>query len=84
MNQGADDYLLIEYGEGNFDLNHRCRVTALIKALRDSTGEISFSNGLINTVGCGTCKFPPNLRLCNNDGAWIWKTLTIRYLIWKY
>ncbi|KAA6408635.1 MAG: urea carboxylase [Lasallia pustulata] len=52
--QGADDYLLIEYGEGNFDLNHRCRVTALIKALRDSTGKISFSSGLINTVGCGT------------------------------
>ncbi|KAI9844288.1 MAG: hypothetical protein M1837_005698 [Sclerophora amabilis] len=51
--QGADDYLLIEYGEGIFDLNHRCRVTALQKALRESKGDISFSTGLINMVGCG-------------------------------
>ncbi|KAI4120749.1 MAG: hypothetical protein LQ338_006790, partial [Usnochroma carphineum] len=50
--QGGDDYLLVEYGEGNFDLNHRCRVTALDKALRESPGDVSFSNGLINTVGC--------------------------------
>lgn len=50
--QGGDDYLLVEYGHGNFDLNHRCRVTALNKALKDSKTGISFSNGLINTVGC--------------------------------
>ncbi|KAL9577546.1 MAG: hypothetical protein Q9212_006297, partial [Teloschistes hypoglaucus] len=50
--QGGDDYLLVEYGTGSFDLNHRCRVTALTKALREASGEISFSNGLINTVGC--------------------------------
>ncbi|KAL8635552.1 MAG: hypothetical protein Q9228_006965, partial [Teloschistes exilis] len=48
--QGGDDYLLVEYGTGNFDLNHRCRVTALTKALREASGEISFSNGLINTI----------------------------------
>ncbi|KAL8850634.1 MAG: hypothetical protein Q9221_004420 [Calogaya cf. arnoldii] len=50
--QGGDDYLLVEYGEGSFDLNHRCRVTALTKGLRESSGDISFSKGLINTVGC--------------------------------
>ncbi|KAL8776128.1 MAG: hypothetical protein Q9213_008383, partial [Squamulea squamosa] len=50
--QGGDDYLLVEYGEGSFDLNHRCRVTALTKALRESLGEVSFTKGLINTVGC--------------------------------
>lgn len=50
--QGADDYLLVEYGDGTLDLNHRCRVTALLKALGESQGDISFSNGLINTVGC--------------------------------
>ncbi|KAL8962700.1 MAG: hypothetical protein Q9193_000931 [Seirophora villosa] len=49
---GGDDYLLVEYGEGNFDLNHRCRVTALTKALAESTDAISCSSGLINTVGC--------------------------------
>ncbi|KAL8698767.1 MAG: hypothetical protein Q9201_006398 [Fulgogasparrea decipioides] len=50
--QGGDDYLLVEYGDGKFDLNHRCRVTALAKALRESSGNISSSKGLINTVGC--------------------------------
>ncbi|KAL8673977.1 MAG: hypothetical protein Q9168_001620 [Polycauliona sp. 1 TL-2023] len=50
--QGGDDYLLVEYGEGSFDLNHRCRVTALTKGLRESSGGISFSKGLVNTVGC--------------------------------
>jgi len=54
--QGADDYLLVEYGDGTFDLNHRCRVTALIKALRDPESDINFSKGIINTVGCCTCK----------------------------
>jgi len=53
--QGGDDYILVEYGEGMFDLNHRCRVTALTKALRESKGDVSFSNGLTNTVGCCTC-----------------------------
>ena len=48
--------MLVEYGDGTFDLNHRCRVTALIKALRESKTSISFSNGLINTVGCCTCE----------------------------
>ncbi|KAJ9293813.1 hypothetical protein DTO271G3_7440 [Paecilomyces variotii] len=51
--QGGDDYLLIDYGHGSFDLNHRCRVTALIKALREAKGEITFDSGLIGTVGCG-------------------------------
>ncbi|KAL8683248.1 MAG: hypothetical protein Q9186_000750 [Xanthomendoza sp. 1 TL-2023] len=50
--QGGDDYILVEYGEGSFNLNHRCRVTALTKALRESSGDISFSSGLTNTVGC--------------------------------
>ena len=50
--QGGDDYLLVEYGDGTFNLNHRCRVTALTKALQESKGSISFSSGLINTVGC--------------------------------
>ena len=53
--QGADDYLLVEYGgDQHFDLNHRCRVTALTKALRDAKGDISFTNGLVNSVGCCT------------------------------
>lgn len=57
LRQGGDDYILVEYGDGTFDLNHRCRVTALMKALRESQSEISFSNGLINMVSCCTCRF---------------------------
>jgi urea carboxylase len=52
--QGGDDHLLIEYGNEQFDLNHRCRVTALENALNsDSTPDIIRSN-LHNTVGCCT------------------------------
>ncbi|KAF1942278.1 hypothetical protein EJ02DRAFT_179337 [Clathrospora elynae] len=52
--QGGDDHLLIEYGEESFDLNHRCRVTALENALHsNSTPEVIKSN-LYNTVGCCT------------------------------
>ncbi|CAL5871789.1 uncharacterized protein PFLUO_LOCUS6042 [Penicillium psychrofluorescens] len=51
--QNGDDYLLIDYGHGAFDLNHRCRVTALKKVLVEAQGDISFSNGLVGMVGCG-------------------------------
>ena len=50
--QGGDDYVLVEYGHGEFDLNHRCRVTALTNALKESKSAITFSSGLVNTVGC--------------------------------
>lgn len=53
--QAGDDYILIDYGHGAFDLNHRCRVTALKKALNEGKGDITFSNGLIGMVGCGNC-----------------------------
>lgn len=39
-------------------MNHRCRVTALTKALREANGDISFSAGLVNTVGCCNCELP--------------------------
>ena len=58
--QGADDYLLVEYGDGSFDLNHRCRVTALMKSLKDPESAINFSKGIINTVGCCTCTSTPS------------------------
>ena len=74
--QGADDYLLVEYGgDQHFDLNHRCRVTALTKALRDSTGEISFKNGLVNTVGCCTSL------LIYYDGSKIAQRQLVDYLV---
>ncbi|KAF9887062.1 hypothetical protein FE257_010556 [Aspergillus nanangensis] len=51
--QGGDDYLLVDYGTGSFDLNHRCRVTALKKTLNEAKGDVTFSTGLISMVGCG-------------------------------
>ncbi|KAL1796625.1 hypothetical protein ACET3X_005165 [Alternaria dauci] len=52
--QGGDDHILIEYGDEEFDLNHRCRVTALENALHlESTPNVIKAN-LHNTVGCCT------------------------------
>lgn len=47
--QGGDDHLIVEYGNEEFDLNHRCRTTALEKALRAPNPD-----WLINTVSCCT------------------------------
>lgn len=52
--QGGDNYLLVEYGTGSFDLNHKSRATTLSRKLREGGGGISFESGLINAVGCGT------------------------------
>ena len=52
--QGGDDHLLVEYGNEEFNLNYRCRVTALEKALRAKTAPSWLRSGLINTVGCCT------------------------------
>ena len=52
--QGGDDFLLIDYGHGNFDLNFRCRAVALDKALHEGDGDVSFKNGaLVSTMPCG-------------------------------
>lgn len=54
--------MLIDYGHGSFDLNHRCRVTSLKKMLNEGKGDITFANGLVSMVGCGNCKKPPQSR----------------------
>lgn len=36
--QGGDDYLLVDHGHGRFDLNHKCRTTALRRRLEAGTG----------------------------------------------
>ncbi|KAL5362129.1 allophanate hydrolase subunit 2-domain-containing protein [Aspergillus floccosus] len=72
--QGGDDYLLIDYGTGSFDLNHRCRATALRNALYEATGDITFSTGLISTVGCG------NSLMLYYDGSKIPQAKLLKYL----
>ncbi|PNS14625.1 Methylcrotonoyl-CoA carboxylase subunit alpha, mitochondrial [Sphaceloma murrayae] len=52
--QGGDDHLIVEYGNEQFDLNHRCRVTALEKALYSSSAPASIKSHIINSVGCCT------------------------------
>jgi hypothetical protein len=54
--QGAEDFLLVDYGKELFSLNNRCRATALDKALSASTGEVSFATGIMKTIGCCNCK----------------------------
>jgi len=53
--QGGDDHLIVEYGNEDFNLNHRCRTTALEKALRGKDAPKWLKDGLYNTVsGCMT------------------------------
>jgi urea carboxylase len=52
--QGGDDHILIEYGNESFDLNHRCRVTALENTLNSTSTPSSIKSALYNTVGCCT------------------------------
>ncbi|KAI8936167.1 hypothetical protein NX059_006601 [Plenodomus lindquistii] len=52
--QGGDDHLLVEYGNESFDLNHRCRVTALENALRSFQTPEHIRANIHNTVGCCT------------------------------
>ncbi|KAE8353365.1 urea carboxylase [Aspergillus coremiiformis] len=72
--QAGDDYILIDYGTGSFDLNHRCRVTALKKLLNQSNRDITFSNGLISMVGCG------NSLMLYYDGTKIPQKKLVAYL----
>lgn len=72
--QGGDDFILVEYGTGRFDLNHKCRATALKRALEQKNGKISFKSGLLNTVGCG------NSLLIYYDGLVIPQKELIEYL----
>lgn len=54
--QGGDDYLLVDYGDGHLDINHKCRTTALKRKLQASRGPIRFSasgEGIYNTVCIG-------------------------------
>ncbi|KAH3916694.1 hypothetical protein HBI56_049060 [Parastagonospora nodorum] len=52
--QGGDDHILVEYGNESFDLNHRCRVTALENTLRSNSAPEAIEANLYNTVGCCT------------------------------
>ncbi|KAJ6193954.1 LOW QUALITY PROTEIN: putative urea amidolyase [Bipolaris maydis] len=54
---GADNYVLLDYGEGDFDLNLKVRTLALQRFLEDATGRIflneSAGGAIVQTVSCG-------------------------------
>lgn len=52
--QGGDDHILVEYGNESFDLNHRCRVTALENTLKSNAVPHNIRANIHNTVGCCT------------------------------
>ncbi|KAF9634163.1 Biotin/lipoyl attachment [Lasiodiplodia theobromae] len=52
--QGGDDHLIIEYGHEQFDLNHRCRVTALESHIRGPSTPPWLKDHLTTTMGCCT------------------------------
>ena len=54
--QGGDDFLVIDYGHGAFDLNYRCRAVALYDKLKANKGGISFESGALLT-GMGLWQF---------------------------
>ncbi|ETN38161.1 urea carboxylase [Cyphellophora europaea CBS 101466] len=52
--QGGDDFILVDYGHGAFNLNYRCRAVALYRKLKEHKGDISFDAGTIYTgMACG-------------------------------
>lgn len=52
--QGGDDFILVDYGHGAFNLNYRCRAVALYRKLKELKGDISFDSGSIKTgMACG-------------------------------
>ncbi|KAK4505411.1 hypothetical protein PRZ48_003374 [Zasmidium cellare] len=72
--QAGDDYLLVEYGNEQFDINYRCRATALEKAVTFKDAPSWLKDNLITTVGCCT-----SLNICY-DGAKLPRDKLIEHL----
>ena len=54
--QGGDDFILVDYGHGAFNLNYRCRAVALYQKLKDNKGDITFPKEMHTGMACGNCK----------------------------
>jgi urea carboxylase len=67
--QGGDDHIVIEYGNEEFDLNHRCRTTALEGKLRGKEAPKWLKDNLqASTSGCTTLTlFYDGLKLPRNQ-----------------
>jgi biotin-dependent carboxylase-like uncharacterized protein len=72
--QAGDDYILVEYGNEQFDLNYRCRATALEKALHGPDAPSWLKDHLTNTISCCT-----SITICY-DGAKLPRDKLIKHL----
>jgi biotin-dependent carboxylase-like uncharacterized protein len=72
--QAGDDYILVEYGNEQFDLNYRCRTTALEKALHASDAPSWLMDHLTNTISCCT-----SITICY-DGARLPRDKLVKHL----
>lgn len=55
--QGGDDFLLVEFGDGKFNLNHRCRVSSLDQAFKKyRTSDGPLDENIYKTTGCCNCE----------------------------
>ncbi|KAJ5501994.1 Allophanate hydrolase subunit 2 [Penicillium fimorum] len=78
--QGGDEFLLVEFGNGKFDLNYRCRVTALDQAFKESQGsEEALRQAVYKTTGCCNYGFPFAVSALNWTNFWRNKALLIHY-----
>lgn len=74
--QGGDDFLLVDYGHGAFDLNYRCRAVTLYKKLRDDKGDVSFASGALHVgMPCG------NSLMLHFDSTKVPRPALLEYLI---
>ncbi|KZV81306.1 AHS2-domain-containing protein [Exidia glandulosa HHB12029] len=73
--QGGDDHLIVEYGRETFDLNHRCRVTALESHIRSSKTPSWIADHLTTTMGCCTSL------LLFYDGSQLSRARLLEYLL---
>lgn len=72
--QAGDDYVLVEYGNEQFDINYRCRATALEKALHASDAPTWLKDSLVTTVSCCT-----SVNICY-DGSKLDRAQLLQYL----
>ncbi|KXT04491.1 hypothetical protein AC578_8695 [Pseudocercospora eumusae] len=72
--QAGDDYVLVEYGNEQFDINYRCRATALEKALNSNDAPSWLKENLVTTVSCCT-----SVNICY-DGSKIDRGQLVKHL----
>ncbi|ERF69385.1 hypothetical protein EPUS_05930 [Endocarpon pusillum Z07020] len=61
--QGGDDFFLVDYGHGAFDLSYHYRAVALYQKLHEASGDITFTPSLYTGMTCGNSLFLTTMTL---------------------